>query len=291
VTRRQYLGLFVRITLIVFFVLVVLVVLVARIAYLAHCALVAARLRRARLVVDAGSLVLAVAGCSAIAARAEPAHTQRVVMIVGGARDVNRAADLDSAMLARPFAEPARLSMVWQPGTGELAGPTLPSASVASRVLALAPLIDQAAQDYDVDRALLMAVIEIESGGDAQAVSPKGAVGLMQLMPGTGARHGATDLFDPRQNIGAGARYLRRLLTQFGDLQLALAAYNAGEGAVLRYRGNLPPYAETMRYVPRVVERYGYYRQQGVEMPYRGVLRVVSSRLEPTGQRGSARDR
>jgi soluble lytic murein transglycosylase-like protein len=126
--------------------------------------------------------------------------------------------------------------------------------------MALSPIIDEAAHVADVDSALLMAVIDVESGGDPQAVSPKGATGLMQLMPGTGERHGASNLFDPRQNIAAGARYLRELTRQFGALPLVLAAYNAGEGAVQKYGGQIPPYAETMDYVPKVIARYNWYR-------------------------------
>jgi soluble lytic murein transglycosylase-like protein len=126
--------------------------------------------------------------------------------------------------------------------------------------MALSPVINEAARAVDVDSALLMAVIDVESGGNPQAVSPRGATGLMQLMPGTGARHGASDLFDPRQNIAAGARYLKQLINQFGDLQLVLAAYNAGEGAVQKYGGQIPPYAETMSYVPKVIAQYKRYR-------------------------------
>lgn len=157
-----------------------------------------------------------------------------------------------------------RLSVVIQPGatlrqsnavTNEVSSP-----SVADRVMALAPLVDEAARAADLDSALLMAVIDVESGGDPQAVSPKGATGLMQVTPDTGARHGATDLFDPRQNLAAGARYLRQLMRQFGDLPLALAAYNAGEGAVQKYGGQIPPYAETIRYVPKVMGRYLRYQ-------------------------------
>jgi soluble lytic murein transglycosylase-like protein len=135
-----------------------------------------------------------------------------------------------------------------------------PSVSVASRVMAFAPLIEEAARATRLDAALLMAVIDVESGGNPQAVSPKGASGLMQLMPATGMRHGASNLFDPQQNIGAGARYLQALLQQFGDVALALAAYNAGEGAVQKSNGQIPPYAETMSYVSKVIARYGWYR-------------------------------
>jgi soluble lytic murein transglycosylase-like protein len=95
-----------------------------------------------------------------------------------------------------------------------------------------------------------------ESGGRADALSPKGAIGLMQLMPGTAKELGA-DPFDPAQNVDAGARYLRDLLVKYdGQLWHALAAYNAGPGAVDKYNG-VPPYRETVRYVDRIDKAYG----------------------------------
>ena len=117
-----------------------------------------------------------------------------------------------------------------------------------------------AAKQHDVEPALIHAVISAESGYNPKATSGKGARGLMQLIPETGARYGAKDLLDPQQNIDAGTRYLKDLMTMFGqDLRLAVAAYNAGEGAVLRY-GTIPPYAETRAYVPRVLAYYRRYR-------------------------------
>jgi len=119
------------------------------------------------------------------------------------------------------------------------------------------PIVAQAAQTYHLDEALLHAVISTESGYEPRAVSPKGAIGLMQLMPATGKRLGAGNLPDPAQNIDAGAHYLRDLLRQFdNDLQLVLAAYNAGENAVLRHGKHIPPYRETRQYVPRVLALY-----------------------------------
>ncbi|MGQ9556452.1 MAG: lytic transglycosylase domain-containing protein [Desulfurispora sp.] len=115
-------------------------------------------------------------------------------------------------------------------------------------------LFQEAAARYDLDPALLKAVARAESSFDPQAVSPAGAAGLMQLMPATARALGVTDVFDPRQNILAGARYLRQLLDRFaGDLPLALAAYNAGPGAVERH-GGIPPYRETRQYVSRVLK-------------------------------------
>lgn len=115
----------------------------------------------------------------------------------------------------------------------------------------------RASSDTGVDAKLLHAVITVESGYNQGAVSPKGATGLMQLLPGTAKRYGTVNLLDPSENIRAGARYLRDLLAMFdNNLELALAAYNAGENAVIRHGRRLPPYAETRRYVPLVVAHY-----------------------------------
>ncbi|MEM5434209.1 lytic transglycosylase domain-containing protein [Paraburkholderia diazotrophica] len=141
-----------------------------------------------------------------------------------------------------------------------LAAPTGPRGAL-SRVLAWTPLVDDIAKRVGVDRALLMAVIDVESGGNPFAVSRKGATGLMQVMPQTGRQQGADDLFDPGQNLLAGARLLDALLATFGDVSLALAAYNAGEGAVRKCGGGIPPYAETRRYVERVMERVAFYQR------------------------------
>lgn len=117
-------------------------------------------------------------------------------------------------------------------------------------------IVLQVAQEIDVSPYLLHAVISVESAYDARAVSRKGAQGLMQLMPATAQRFGVTDPFDPHDNVRGGARYLKALLAQFnGDLQLSLAAYNAGESAVVRYGNRVPPYAETQKYVPKVLAR------------------------------------
>jgi soluble lytic murein transglycosylase-like protein len=114
-------------------------------------------------------------------------------------------------------------------------------------------LIEQAGKKHGVDSALLAAVIEQESGGNPKAVSPKGAKGLMQLMDSTAADMGVRSSFSPRENIAGGAKYLRSLLDRFnGDEKLALASYNAGPGAVEKY-GDIPPYAETRRYVDSVL--------------------------------------
>lgn len=120
-------------------------------------------------------------------------------------------------------------------------------------------IIDSAAESAEIENALVHAVISAESGYNQNAVSPKGATGLMQLMPATARRYGVTNIYDPVQNIQAGARYLRDLMRMFNnDLKLAVAAYNAGENAVIRHGNQIPPYRETMNYVPKVM---GYYNQ------------------------------
>jgi hypothetical protein len=112
-----------------------------------------------------------------------------------------------------------------------------------------------------VDPLLLYSIMHQESTFKARAMSNKGARGLMQLMPGTAQRFGVTSIWDPRQNIEGGTRYMRFLLDKFGgDVQLALAGYNAGEGAVMKYGYRIPPYSETQEYVRRISRRYDLIR-------------------------------
>lgn len=116
-----------------------------------------------------------------------------------------------------------------------------------------AELIGDAARRHAVDPALLTAMVHVESAFDPRAVSPKGAQGLLQLMPATSDRFGVQDPFDARQNVEGGAAYLSWLIDRFdGEIELALAGYNAGEGNVDRHRG-IPPYPETVAYVQRVL--------------------------------------
>jgi soluble lytic murein transglycosylase-like protein len=125
-----------------------------------------------------------------------------------------------------------------------------------------------AARETSVDAALISAVISAESGYNPSARSPAGAVGLMQLMPGTALRYGVKNRLDPAQNIQGGARYLRDLKAMFGDnLQLVLAAYNAGEEAVIRYGMRIPPFRETVAYVPKVLGYYGRLRARPAAAP------------------------
>lgn len=120
---------------------------------------------------------------------------------------------------------------------------------------ALEAFIAEASRETGLPAALIDAVIRTESGYRPAAVSKAGAVGLMQLLPSTAREVGVRDVFDPRSNILAGSRYLKKMLTQFGSLRLAVAAYNAGPGAVSKHAG-VPPYKETIRYVSTVLSRY-----------------------------------
>jgi soluble lytic murein transglycosylase-like protein len=138
----------------------------------------------------------------------------------------------------------------------------------------LRQLVSQISLEHGVDPRLVDALVRVESSYDPGAVSRKGAMGLMQLMPGTADRLKVEDPFDPEQNLRAGVKEFSRLVDRYaGNLQLALAAYNAGEGAVARYRG-IPPYNETRSYVSRILTLYtgrpfrvaGNYRAKPVRM-------------------------
>jgi soluble lytic murein transglycosylase-like protein len=120
--------------------------------------------------------------------------------------------------------------------------------------------IQAAAMANNIEAALIRAVISVESGYNPAAVSRAGAVGLMQLMPETAKRYNVTDRHDPEQNIHGGAQYLHDLLRMFNyDMRLTIAAYNAGEQAVMKYGNRIPPYRETLAYVPKVMKFYKRY--------------------------------
>jgi soluble lytic murein transglycosylase-like protein len=124
-------------------------------------------------------------------------------------------------------------------------------------------IIEHAALSAAVESNLLRAVIVVESGFNSRAVSKRGAVGLMQLMPATASRFGVSNPYDVTQNVQAGARYLKFLIDRYGhDIRIALAAYNAGEDAVARNGGQIPPFSETMAYVPRVLKIYRLLGEQ-----------------------------
>jgi soluble lytic murein transglycosylase-like protein len=152
--------------------------------------------------------------------------------------------------------------------SGESTAPAAPKAA------GYEGLIAEHARRHDVRPDLVRAVIQVESAFNPSAVSPKGAMGLMQLMPATARSLGVGNPFDPRQNVGAGVAYLRQLLDRYdNDERLALAAYNAGPGAVDRYGQAVPPYRETRDYVARISEAAGQARQ--AEGPSTTIYRTV----------------
>jgi soluble lytic murein transglycosylase-like protein len=163
--------------------------------------------------------------------------------------------DSRTGRLVRSVAVPPRFI---PPRAAGLAAPA-PAASAPSG--GLASLIEDAAQRHEVDPALVHSVIQVESNYNPFAISPKGAQGLMQLIPATARRFGVGNVFDARENIEAGVKYLKYLQDMFKDDRLALAAYNAGEGAVLKYR-DIPPYPETEQYVYKVGKKYGEARSR-----------------------------
>jgi soluble lytic murein transglycosylase-like protein len=147
-------------------------------------------------------------------------------------------------------------SLMEEPGMSNRAG-TQP---LQGNVAVFAPHIEKTADEVGVDPALVHAVITAESGYNPKAVSRAGAQGLMQLMPGTAKRYAVKDSFDPKQNIRGGTLYLRDLLVMFdNNVELAVAAYNAGENAVIRHGRKIPPYRETQAYVPKVIRLYQKY--------------------------------
>jgi len=170
---------------------------------------------------------------------------------------------------------PAAAPVAGQPTTRSSAAPNPAASAAPSMTMAVGTALDGfSTGDANVDRfivesgtrngvdpVLLYSIMHRESSFKRNALSPKGARGLMQLMPPTAARFGVKNIFDPQQNIEGGTRYVRFLLDMFdGDVRLALAGYNAGEGAVLKYGRRVPPYNETQEYVRRISERYALMR-------------------------------
>lgn len=154
---------------------------------------------------------------------------------------------------SRPF---HKSGMDPPPLLGAASAMALPSHALKRPVSPISGLISAVASERGVSEELLHAVVHAESAYNPRAVSRAGAIGLMQVMPATGSRFGAKDLFDPAQNLRAGAGYLKWLLARYdNDVSLAVAAYNAGEGAVDKYGRKIPPYKETQRYVKKVMAR------------------------------------
>lgn len=178
--------------------------------------------------------------------------------------------------------------------TGKLVRSVIPvkgrtSGSPAARQepsIDISGMVEKAARDNNVDPLLVHSIIQVESNYNPYAVSAQGAQGLMQLMPPTARDLGVSDSFDPRQNIEAGVRYLKYLQDLYKDDRLALAAYNAGPGAVQKYKW-IPPYPETQNYVNRVGEQYGAAKKAAAQhlaepaAPPVGVMEETHPKLEP----------
>ncbi|WP_052393789.1 lytic transglycosylase domain-containing protein [Mycoavidus cysteinexigens] len=198
---------------------------------------------------------------------------------------------LVSTVSAQAQTTPANTPLVWK--RTAMPWPTLPAIQSAahepakparwqSPPRAYDALIEQIANELDLSPGLLHAVIAVESNYNAAAISPKGALGLMQVMPATARRFGFSDLHNPQANLRAGATYLKWLLNTFDNrLELAIAAYNAGEGAVRKYGGQIPPYRETQNYVRNVLLRYHDKAQQYVA-PYKTTEKLPMTTQSPT---------
>ncbi len=180
-------------------------------------------------------------------------------------------AALPAARQNGDFSALVRQALAARSSQSLIGGPALPSApnpnAALNEPLMIPPaqidgLVQSSAAAWQVDPALIKAIIANESGFNANAKSRTGAQGLMQLEPGTAAGLGVRDSYDPAQNISGGTRYIKGLLERFhGDMHLAVAAYNAGPGAVEKY-GGVPPYAETQNYVGNVMDAYRKYQLQ-----------------------------
>src|SRR5258706_8464408 len=182
--------------------------------------------------------------------------------------DIYAYTDAAGTTLFRNVPDDARSRLIVRPPPVAVAGAETPDARRAASWLARSTDYDaaiaRAAQTANVRPELVRAVIVVESGFNPRAISRRGAIGLMQLLPTTARRYGAFNAFDPEQNIRAGALYLSDLIARFGEkkLELVLAAYNAGENAVEKYGRHVPPYRETRAYVPNVLKMYEALRAQ-----------------------------
>ena len=164
-----------------------------------------------------------------------------------------------TARIDKNFVSPGfKVQFIRYLDTGHRLNPSSPyDFSTPRNMIDFEALIQKEGANTGLDPQLLAAVISTESAANPRAVSPKGAMGLMQLMPATAERFGVEDAFDPAQNIRGGAQYLAQLLKMFNyDVSLALAAYNAGEGNVIRYGHQIPPFEETRKYVDKVISNY-----------------------------------
>jgi soluble lytic murein transglycosylase-like protein len=184
-------------------------------------------------------------------------------------------ADTRQSLLAPTVAVYDSLATTSVNGSSELRGYTTGNAQVDQYLI-------NSATNNGVDPLLLYSIMHQESSFKSHAISPKGARGLMQLMPFTAMRYGVTNIFDARQNIEGGARYVRFLLDRFdGDINLVLAGYNAGEGAVEKYGWHIPPYSETQEYVRRISRRYALLRDPNAALYAPRVARMQDKQSAP----------
>jgi soluble lytic murein transglycosylase-like protein len=139
--------------------------------------------------------------------------------------------------------------------------PVVQFVSIQGKPKSVQEIIQEISGKFDIDSALVKAIITVESNSDPNAVSRKGAQGLMQLMPSISKKLKVDKPFDPRENIIGGVKYIKGLMASYGDLRLALAAYNAGPGAVKKHEG-IPPYRETINYVKKVIENYKKFKKE-----------------------------
>lgn len=175
----------------------------------------------------------------------------------------------------RPPGQAAYNTVGSKPSGSSAVKKTVITPGTASTTRPYLDIIQKVAKAYDMNAQLIQAIIKVESNYNARAVSPKGARGLMQLIPATATRFGVSDSFDPEENITGGVKYLCYLFEEFGEdnLDLVLAGYNAGEQAVKKYNNQIPPYAETKQYVKQVLALYspGSHRQPKTPKIYRYV--------------------
>ncbi len=198
-------------------------------------------------------LLLSFMSCVALVVAGSPAHAQ----IFGGISETGTLvlSNIQSAhvkmLVVAAAAEPVATTV-----SARVPATRVPLPYIAAMGVFL-PFIEEASNAYRLPAELIHAVISVESNYNPLAVSPKGAQGLMQLMPATARRFGGSDAFNPRENILTGSRYLRWLMDRFNqDMELAVAAYNAGEGSVVRAGYRIPGNTETLKYVPNVLARY-----------------------------------
>lgn len=225
--------------------------------------------------------------CAALALPGLAATVARPPRAAVSVRSVVRAAA--NGKLVRTVVVAPRLVPPRVIETADMAEPVaLPA--IPATGLDIPEFVEATAKKYSVDPLLVHSVIQVESGYNPKAVSNKGAQGMMQLMPGTARRFGVVNSFDPRENIEGGVRYLKYLTMLFPeDLRLAIAAYNAGEGAVWKYNNRIPPYPETEQYVYLVGRKYGQAlrdanrKKESAQQAPAATVQTASVPQEPAG--------